>query len=59
MFDHQEKFGNQEICKSYHLQAQKNFPSSPPGQVDFLAGQVTFQASLPNEQPSKKLSSSN
>ena len=48
MFDHHEKFGNQEIGKSYHLQVQKNFPSSHPGQVDFLAGQVTFQASSPN-----------
>ena len=43
MFDHHEKFGNQEICKSYHLQAQKNFPSGRPGQVDFLAGQAKSQ----------------
>ena len=59
MFDQHEKFGNQEICKSYHLQAEKNFLSGHSGQVDFLAWQVTFQASLPNEQVSRQLSSSN
>ena len=31
------------------LQGSKQVPSSSPGQVDFLAGQVTFKAHLPNE----------
>ena len=31
------------------LQGSKQVPSSSPGQVDFLAGQVTFKAHLPNK----------
>ena len=31
------------------LQGSKQVPSSNPGQVDFLAGQVTFKAHLANE----------
>ena len=31
------------------LQGLKQVLSSSPGQVDFLAGQVTFKAYLPNE----------
>ena len=31
------------------LQGSKQVPSSSPGQVDFLAGQVTFKVHLPNK----------
>ena len=31
------------------LQGSKQVPSSSPGQVDFLARQVTFKAHLPNK----------
>ena len=42
------------IQKGYLLgQGLKKFLSSNPEQVDFLAGQVAFEAYLPNEQGSK------
>ena len=42
------------IQKGYLLgQDLKKFLSSNPGQVDFLAGQVAFEAYLPNGQGSK------
>ena len=42
------------IQKGYLLgQGLKKFLSSNPGQVDFLAGQVAFEAYLPNGQGSK------
>ena len=37
------------IQKGYLLQGSKKLSSSNPGQVDFLAGQVTFEAHLANE----------
>ena len=33
----------------FMLQGSKQVPSSSAGQVDFLAGQVTLKAHLPNE----------
>ena len=30
------------------MQGSKKVPSAFPGQVDFLAGQISFQAHLPN-----------
>ena len=33
----------------FMLQGSKQVPSGSAGQVDFLAGQVTFKAHLPNK----------
>ena len=43
------------IQKGYLLLGSKKFSSSNPGQVDFLAEQVTFEAYLPNEQESNEV----
>lgn len=38
------------LCRKLFWQGSKKVPSSGPGQVDFVAGQVTFQADLQNKQ---------
>lgn len=37
-------------CRKLFGQGSKKVPSSGPGQVDFVAGQVTFQADSQNKQ---------
>ena len=39
--------GREMNSNKFLLQGSKQVPSSSPGQVDFLAGQVTFKAHLP------------
>ena len=41
--------GREMNSNKFLLQGSKQVPSSSPGQVDFLAGQVTFKAHLPNK----------
>ena len=41
--------GREINSNKFLLQGSKKVPSSSPGQVDFLAGQVTFKAHLPNK----------
>ena len=41
--------GREMNSNKFLLQGSKQVPSSNPGQVDFLAGQVTFKAHLANE----------
>ena len=41
--------GREMNSNKFLLQGSKQVPSSSPGQVDFLAGQVTFKTHLPNE----------
>ena len=38
--------GREMNSNKFLLQGSKQVPSSSPGQVDFLAGQVTFKATL-------------
>ena len=42
------------MCRKLFWQGLKKVPSSGPGQVDFVAGQVTFQADLQNKQGSRQ-----
>ena len=41
--------GGEMKSNKFLLQGSKQVLSSSPGQVDFLAGQVTFNAHLPNK----------
>lgn len=45
-----EKIMYMYMCRNLFWQGSKKVPSSGPGQVDFVAGQVTFQADLQNKQ---------
>ena len=42
------------MCRKIFWQGSKKVPSSGPGQVDFVAGQVTFKADLHNKQWSRQ-----
>lgn len=42
------------MCRKLFWQGSKEVPSSGPGQVDFVAGQVTFKAHLHNKQWSRQ-----
>ena len=46
---HVQLVGGEMNSNKFLLQGSKQVPSSSPGQVDFLAGQVTFKTHLPNE----------
>ena len=41
--------GREMNSNKFLLQGSKQVPSSSPGQLDFLVGQVTFKAHLPNK----------
>ena len=41
--------GREMNSNKFMLQGSKQVPSGSAGQVDFLAGQVTFKAHLPNK----------
>ena len=41
--------GREMNTNKFMLQGSKQVPSGSAGQVDFLAGQVTFKAHLPNK----------
>ena len=41
--------GREMNSNKFMLQGSKQVPSGSAGQVDFLAGQVTFKAYLPNK----------
>ena len=42
------------MCRKLFWQGSKKVPSSGPGQVDFVSGQVTFKAHLHNKQWSRQ-----
>ena len=42
------------MCRKLFWQGSKIVPSSGPGQVDFVNGQVTFKADLHNKQRSRQ-----
>lgn len=43
-------------CRKLFWQGPKKVPSSGPGQIDFVAGQVTVKADLHNKQGSRQKS---
>ena len=44
------------MCRKLFWQGPKKVPSSGPGQIDFVAGQVTVKADLHNKQGSRQKS---
>ena len=42
------------MCRKLFWKGSKKVPSSGPGKVDFVAGQVTFKADLHNKQGSRQ-----
>ena len=46
---HVQYVGREMNSNKFMLQGSKQVPSGSAGQVDFLAGQVTFKAHLPNK----------